>query len=134
MQNKWNMLDDVKYYKIRRKQECIPVGCVLSAAVAISGRGCFPMGECLSGVVSARGVSAQGGVCPEGVFPGGECLPRGEADPPVERILDICCENITLPQWTVILYPNPLYLEKGNVKICNSHIQKRSQMRPNDKK
>ena len=39
------------------KQECIPVGCVPSAAVAVSGG----EGVCL-------GVSAQGGVCP------GECL------------------------------------------------------------
>ena len=44
------------------KQECIPVGCVPSAAVAITG----------GGEVSAWGVSAQeeGGVCAGGVCPG----------------------------------------------------------------
>ena len=41
-------------------QECIPVGCVPSAAVAVSWReGCLPGG----GVVCPGGVSAQG-VCP----------------------------------------------------------------------
>ena len=37
-----------------KQQECIPVGCVPSAALAILG-----------------GVSAQGGVCPRGCMPGG---------------------------------------------------------------
>ena len=55
------------------EQECIPVGCVPSAAVAVSGGGgVFP------------GVSAQGGVCLRGGLPsgivcleGGGCLPNG---------------------------------------------------------
>ena len=56
------------------EQECIPVGCVPSAAVAVSGaRGVFP------------GVSAQGGVClrggglPSGIvcFGGGGVCPMG---------------------------------------------------------
>ena len=59
------------------KQECIPTGCVPSAAVAISGRGgVCPGSECLLG----RGVCL-GGVCPCGVClgggvvcPGGVCL------------------------------------------------------------
>ena len=41
------------------KQECIPVGCVPSAAVAFSGvgRGCLPEGGvCLRGDVYLRGV------------------------------------------------------------------------------
>ena len=45
----------------KSKQECIPVGCVPSAAVAVGGS------VCLGGVcrgVSAWGVSARGGVCP----------------------------------------------------------------------
>ena len=46
------------------KQECIPLGCIPSTAVAISGvglpRGCLPGVGCLPG-----------GVCL------GECLPRG---------------------------------------------------------
>ena len=65
----------------QKKQECIPVGCVLSAAVAVWW-----------------GVVCLGSVCPGGVCPGG-CLPRGcllgrwclPGDvhlPPVDRILD----------------------------------------------
>ena len=53
------------------KQECIPVGCLQSAAVAVSGggdvcpRGCLPGGSAWGEGVSAggQGVSAQGGVC-----------------------------------------------------------------------
>ena len=46
------------------KQECIPVGCVPSAAVAISGGGCLP-GGCLprAGVSSRGGGICLGGVC-----------------------------------------------------------------------
>ena len=52
------------YYKSVVLQECIPLGCVPPAAVAV------PVG----GVVSARaGVVCPGGVCP-GELPGG-CLP-----------------------------------------------------------
>ena len=46
------------------KQECIPVGCVLSAAVAVGGGGS-------AGGMSAQGVFAQGDVCPGGVYRGG---------------------------------------------------------------
>ena len=76
----------------RLKQECIPVGCVPSAAVAVCwgeggclcvwgglcmSRGCLPGGP---GRVSAQGMSAWGGVCPRGCLPGGcvcqeGCLP-----------------------------------------------------------
>ena len=56
------------------KQECIPVGGIPSAAVAIwgrvslpRGRGCLPKGE--------LGVSAKGGVCLGGVH-----LPCGQND------------------------------------------------------
>ena len=58
-----------------KKQECIPVGRVPSAAVAISGGGVSdrggvcPMGVggvCLGGVSAYEGVSL-GGVCPGGV-------------------------------------------------------------------
>ena len=70
-----------------KKQECIPVGCVPSAAVAICWGVCLPMGGslpggvCPRGVCPERGVSVQGdvrpgGVCPWGVCPGG-CLPKG---------------------------------------------------------
>ena len=51
------------------QQECILVGCVPSAAVAVCWGGCF--GGCLS--------------------PGGWCIPAcTEADTPTDRILDIC--------------------------------------------
>ena len=87
----------------QRQQECIPVGCVPSAAVAMSipactghcvsqhalGRGvyhsmhwaggcitaCTGQGVCIP-ACSGWGVSAQGGVCPRGVCLEG-CLPRG---------------------------------------------------------
>ena len=81
-------------------QECIPVGCVLSTAVAIS-EGSVRLGVSAQGVSAQGGVCrgasvggvSQGGVCPGGVCPG-ECLPH---HPPVNRISD-ACENITLPQ------------------------------------
>ena len=80
------------------KQECIPVGCVPFAAVAVSGRGGWYLlrgglpGRCLL----REGVSAwgclPGGVCLEGCLPGGMsayggCLPdiprpRGRHPPP----------------------------------------------------
>ena len=73
-------------------QECIPVGCVPSAAVAVSGgRGVCPeggWGVCPGG----------GGVCPGGLSGWGGCLARGcTASLPVERMTD-ACENITFPQ------------------------------------
>ena len=52
------------------KQECTPVGCIPSAAVAVSGGGGLvvcPGGVCL-GDVCLRGV------CPEGCLPRGVCL------------------------------------------------------------
>ena len=61
----------VLYFNHILQQECIPVGCLLSAAVAV----------CLG--VSVKGAVCPGGVCPEGCLPrgvsiGGECVcPRG---------------------------------------------------------
>ena len=72
----------VKYYE----QECIPVGCVPSAAVAVCRRG-----------LSAQGVFARGGVSALG----GVCIPAcTEADtiPPWTEFLTHAFENITLPQ------------------------------------
>ena len=61
------------------KQECIPVGCVPPAAVAVpgAGGGCLPVGCLPRQGVSARGVSAR--------------------HHPVDRIAGTC-KNITLPQ------------------------------------
>ena len=61
------------------KQECIPVGCVPSVALAIWG--------CLSG-----GVSAWGGVCQGGVHP-----------LPVDRILDTCLWKHAFPQLLLVM-------------------------------
>ena len=83
------------------KQECIPVGCLPSAAVAVLG-GCLPRSVCLR-------LSAQRGVCPGGACLGGVCpgscmpragrLPKGVSalgctPPPMDRMTD-ACENIT---------------------------------------
>ena len=71
------------------KQECIPVGCVQSAVVAIreGGLSQHTLGRgCVSQHVLGRGDVYMGGVCP------GVCLP-----PPVVRMTD-ACENITFPQ------------------------------------
>ena len=54
-------------------QECFPVGCVPSAAVAVWW-----------------GVSAHGGVCLGGICLGRSAWPGGVHLPPVDRILDTC--------------------------------------------
>ena len=57
-----------------KKQECIPVGCVPSAAVAVSGVG----GVCLGGCLPRGELSAQGGCLSKGVVSAqGGCLPKG---------------------------------------------------------
>ena len=73
----YNIVNYISWHDFTRKQECIPVGCVPSAAVAIT--------------VCPGGGSAQGGgVCPgESVY--------GGVHPPVDRMTDRC-KNITLPQ------------------------------------
>ena len=58
------------------QQECIPVGCVPSAAVASPG---------------------EGGICPGGCLPRSCVCPGGVHHPPVNRISDRC-KNITFPQ------------------------------------
>ena len=42
------------------KQECIPVGCLPPASVAVSGRGCLPGGVCPGGVCLPGGVYLSG--------------------------------------------------------------------------
>ena len=54
------------------KQECIPVGCIPSAAVAISWGV-----SALGGVCSWGGVCFLGGVCSGGVYSGEVSTPRG---------------------------------------------------------
>ena len=88
------LIDSIKialHLTVKCKQECFPVGCVPSAAVAVRGVGgvCLSLGwvpaqgwvgVCLEGCVCPggylhRGVSAQG-VFAWGCLPG-RCLPRG---------------------------------------------------------
>ena len=73
-----NYLKETNYFR----QECIPIGCLPSAAVAVSGRvssigGCLPRVVCLGKVYT----------------PG----PRGRHPHPVDRMTDTC-ESITFPQ------------------------------------
>ena len=109
------------------KTKYIPVGCVLSAAVAVSGGVCLGVSVCLGGVypggcllggVSAQeGVSAWGGlprgdVCPGwGVCPVG-CPPRGGVylegvytSPTVNRITNRC-KSITFQQLRLLTVKN----------------------------
>ena len=65
---------------LKYKQECIPVGCVPSAAVAVCGGG-----------VSARESAKGRGCLPRGVYPNGAHTPRTD-------FLTHACENITFPQ------------------------------------
>ena len=60
-----NFWEKWKNYEKIIKQECIPTGRVLSAAVAVLGKGVCPSG-CLPRRVSAHGVSAWTGVLPKG--------------------------------------------------------------------
>ena len=73
------------------KQECNPVGCVLSAAVAMSIPACTGKGGVCLGVVCL------GSVCPGGCLPGGCVCPGGLPREGIE-FLTHACENITLPQ------------------------------------
>ena len=68
--------------KRKSEQECIPVGNVPSAAVAISGAGSAYRGVSVRG----WGVSAYGGFAQERVCPRGVCL--GGCTPPVNRITE----------------------------------------------
>ena len=86
------------------KQECIPVECILSAAVAVSCGGvclkCLPEVSawgCLPGGCLLQWVSAQGGSAYQGV---------STRHPLVNRITDRC-KNITLPQLYTVKKWNP---------------------------
>ena len=67
-----NSFDPFGKFMCRSRQECIPVGCVPSAAVAFCwwGRGCLPRGVSAGGVCLPKGVSAGGSVCLGGVCQG----------------------------------------------------------------
>ena len=104
-------------YQHISKQECIPVGCVPSAAVAVGGgwgclEGVCPGGVCPGGCLPG-GVSAQGwgvsawGLCVSQHALGRGCLPRGcvcipapvhAGIPHWTEFLTHACENITFPQ------------------------------------
>ena len=73
------------------KQESIPVGCVPSAAVAVSGEGVV----CLGGVFPT-GCQPRRVCLPGGCLPGG-CLPKGVYTHPVNRTTDRL-KYITFPQ------------------------------------
>ena len=87
------------YSKYHSIQECIPVGCIPSVAVAVFG----------------RGVSA-------GCLPGG-CLPRRDVHPlPLwTEFLTHAWENITLPQLllrTVTMYTRCIFMPKNDQLFC----------------
>ena len=73
-------------------QECIPVGCILSAVVTILGGRCLPEGCVCLGVCVWLG-----GVCLGGVYVGG-------VHSLMNRMTD-ACENITFPQllWRTVI-------------------------------
>ena len=71
-----------------QRQECIPVGCVPSAAVAAGAGGMYPSMHWAVGCLP-RGVSAQGRFCPDACW---------YTHPLVNRITDRC-KNITFPQF-----------------------------------
>ena len=77
------------------QQECIPVGCVPSAALAVWWGGGCPGGcVCLP----------SGGVWPEGCLPRGDCLPRGCLPRGVSAYGDgVCLGGIPPPLWTEFL-------------------------------
>ena len=97
------------------KQECIPVGCITSAAVVMSlpectgqeeclPRGCLPVGclakrGCLTGGgCLPRGRLAKGGVWPRGVCQGGVSHHTLRQTSPVDRMTD-WCKNITFANY-----------------------------------
>ena len=100
------------------KRECIPVGCVPSVPVTVSGAwGSRPWGGMSTQGVSAQGASAQG----RGCLPGGGCLP-GWCKPPDPEADSPCgqreaCENITFLQlvlWTINICMDIYNLGKKN--------------------
>ena len=96
------------------KQECIPVGCVPSAAVAVSARrgACCQWGACCRGggcLVPGCAWSRGGGGLPA---PRGGIPACTEADPPVDRMTDRCKIKVKIKVISV-------EVENVNVKIKN---------------
>ena len=76
------------------QQECIPVGCVPSAALAVWWGGGWCPGGCLP----------SGGVWPEGCLPRGDCLPRGCLPRGVSAYGEgVCLGGTPRPLWTEFL-------------------------------
>ena len=116
------------YFSKNNNQECILVGCVPSAAVAMSIPACI--GHCVSQHALERGDVFPGGVSVGGVCPG-QCVSQHalRQTPPVNRMIDRC-KNITFPQLrlqtvkmniVVLVAENELYTNsvQREVRLCN---------------
>ena len=83
------LADGMHNENFKKKQECIQVGCVPSAAVAVSrGGGCL-----LRGGVCSGGVSAPGGL---GVYSGAVCFGGGCLLPGVCSWGGVCSQGVCL--------------------------------------
>ena len=91
------------------KQECIPVGCVPSTAVAVSG------GICPRGGVSAQGCLPEG-VCPVGCLPRG-CVPRGMYT--FQRGQTDTYKDITFLQLLLRMVMKNIGLRKSKCLLCS---------------
>ena len=85
------------------KQECIPVGCVPSAAVAVSrGEGVSALGGgcLLGGGVCSRGCLLLGGVCSRGWVCSGEVSAPGEGLLPYGCVCSggVCSWEVSTPR------------------------------------
>ena len=86
----WNKIQVIQLRINSSKQECIPVGCVPPAAVAVP-RGSLP------GTPHPKEQSPPEQAPPGTRHPPKQTPPEQAPPPPVDRITD-ACENITLPQ------------------------------------
>ena len=66
-----------RIFERKLNQECIPVGCVPSAAAAVSGGCVLPVEGCTSGGCASQGVYFPGGVLARGCTSQGVCFPGG---------------------------------------------------------
>ena len=118
------------------KQECILVGCVTSAAAAVSEGGCLPRGvSAKAGGVCQGGVcQGSGGVCrgclPRGVLPRGESVCPDTLPPPTNRITDgrktlplVADDNNGLYHSFVNQYKNHTRFSKQSTSSADSATQ-----------